>query len=76
MLTTAAKAAMRGTLDAAVPHLIAHEVASTITDAAKKRKRVDIDAKQSQEPQLKKAFVDTGGIDINALIDGSGFVLD
>ena len=79
MLATAAKAAMRGTLDAvksAVPHLIAHEVASTITDAAKKRKRVDIDAKQSQEPQLKKAFVDTGGIDINALIDGSGFVLD
>ena len=30
----------------------------------------------SQEPQLKKAFVDTGGIDINALIDGSGIVLD
>ena len=30
----------------------------------------------SQEPQLKKASVDTGGIDINALIDGSGIVLD
>ena len=30
----------------------------------------------SQEPQLKKAAVDTGGIDINALIDGSGIVLD
>ena len=30
----------------------------------------------SQEPQSKKAFVDTGGIDINALIDGSGIVLD
>ena len=25
--------------------------------------------KHSQEPQLKKAFVDTGGIDINALMD-------
>ena len=75
MLITAAKTAMRSTLDAAkgaVPHLVAHKVASTIADAAKKRKRVDIDAKHSQEPQLKKAFVDTGGIDINALIDGSG----
>ena len=33
--------AMRGTLDAAkraVPHLIEHKVASTIADAAKKRK--------------------------------------
>ena len=79
MLATAAKTAMRGTLDAAkraVPHLIAHKVASTIADAANKRKRVDINVKHSQEPQLKKAFVDTGGIDINALIDGSGIVLD
>ena len=78
MLTTAAKTAMRGTLDAAkrgVPHLIAHKVASTIADAAKKRKSVDIDAKHSQESQLKKAFVDTGGIDINALIDGFRIVL-
>ena len=79
MLATAAKTAMRGILDAAkraVPHLIAYKIASTIADAAKKRKRVDIHAKHSQEPQLKKAFVDTGGIDINALIDGSGIVLD
>ena len=79
MLTTAEKTVMRGTLDAAkraVPHLIAHKVASTIADAAKKRKRVDIDVKCSQEPQLKKAFVDTDGIDINALIDGPGIVLD
>ena len=30
----------------------------------------------SQEPQLKKPSVDTSGIDINALIDGSGIVLD
>ena len=70
---------MRGTLDAANradPHLIAHKVASTIADTAKKRKRVDIDVKRSQEPQLKKAFVDTGGIDINTLIDGSRIVLD
>ena len=51
-------------------------VASTIAAVAKKRKRVDIDVKHSQEPQLKKAFVDTDGIDINALIDGSGIVLD
>ena len=50
MLTTAAKTAMRGTLDAtkrAVPHLIAHKVANTIAAAAKKRSRVDIDAKHS-----------------------------
>ena len=40
---------MRGTLDAfkrAVPHLI---VQGTIAAAAKKRKGVDIDKKQSQE---------------------------
>ena len=79
MLTTAEKTAMRGTLDAAkraVPHLIAHKVASIIPAAAKKRKRVDIDVKHSQDPQLKKAFVDTGGIDINAQIYGSVIVLD
>ena len=79
MLNTAAKTAMRGILNAdkrAVPHLIAHKVASTIADAAKKRKRGDICVTRRQEPQLKKAFVDTGGIDINALIDGSGIVLD
>ena len=77
--TTAANTAMQGTLDAAkraVPHLIPHKVASAIATAAKKRKRVDIDVKHDQEPQLKEAFVDTGGIDINALIDGSGIVLD
>ena len=42
MLTTAATTAMQGTLDAAkraVPHLIAHKVASTIADVAKKRKK-------------------------------------
>ena len=55
--------------------MIVHKVVSTIADAAKKRKRVDINVKHSQEPQSKKAFVDTGGIDINALIDGSGIVL-
>ena len=79
MLATAAKMAMRSTLDAAkraVPHLIAHKVASTNADVTKKRKRVDVDVKHSQAPQLKKAFEDTGGIDINALIDESGIVLD
>ena len=38
----------------AVPHLIALKVVSTIADAAKKRKKVDINVKHSQEPQLKK----------------------
>ena len=69
----------RGSLNAAkraVPHLIAHTVVSTIADAAKKRKRVDINVKHSQEPQLKKGFVNTDGIDIKALIDGSGIALD
>ena len=52
-LTTVAKTAMQGTLNAAkraVPHLIAHKVASTIAAAAaKKRKTVGIDVKHSQE---------------------------
>ena len=79
MLATAAKAALRGSLNAAkraVPHLIAYKLACAIADATKKRKRVDIGEKKSKEPQSKKAFVDTGGIDINALINGSGIVLD
>ena len=80
MLDTAAKTAMRSTLDAAksaIPYLIliADKVASTIADAVNKRKRVDINAKHSQELQLKKDFVDTGGIDINALIDRSGYCI-
>ena len=40
MLTTAASSAMRGTMGAAkkaVPHLIAHKVASTIAAAAGKK---------------------------------------
>ena len=72
------KAALKGSLKAAkraATHLIAHKVVSTIADAAKKRKRVDINVKHSQVPQSKKALVDTGP-DINALIDGSGIVLD
>ena len=79
MLATAAKTALRDSLDAAkraVPHLIAHKVVSTVANAVMKRKRVDINVKHSQEPQSKKAFVDTGGIDKNALIDGSRIVLD
>ena len=51
MLATAAKTALRGSLNAvkrAVPHLIAHKVVSIIADAAKKRKRVDINLKQSR----------------------------
>ena len=49
---SAALTAMLGTLDAAkraVPYLIAHKVAINIADAAKKWKRVDIDAKHSKE---------------------------
>ena len=78
MLATAAKAALKGSPKAAkraVPHLIAHKVVSTIANAAKKRKRVDINVKPSQDPQSKKAFADTGP-DINPLIDGSAIVLD
>ena len=79
ILATTAKAALKGSLKAAkraVPHLIAHKVFSTIADAAKKRKRVDINVKSSsQEPPLKKDFVDTGP-DINTLINGSGIVLN
>ena len=76
ILTTAAKAALRCTLAAAkkaIPHVIAHKLTTII---AKKRKRVDKGVTGSQEPQLKRASVDTGGDDINALIDGSGIVLD
>ena len=79
MLATGAKSAMRGTFDAAkkaIPHLMVHEVATTIQNASKKQKKVEIVMKHSQEPQLKKASVDTGGIDINTLIDRSGIILD
>ena len=50
MLTTAATAALRGTLDVAkraIPHVIAHELATTI---ARKRKRVDKCVTGSQYP--------------------------
>ena len=60
MLATAAKTALRGSLNAAkraVPHLIAHKVVSTIADAAKKRKRVDINVKHSQEPRRKLSWI-------------------
>ena len=76
MLATAAKAALRVSLDAAkraVPHLLARILVTTI---AKKRKMLEKVVAVSQEPQSKKASVDTGGIDINALIVGSGIVLD
>ena len=78
MLAIAEKTALKGSLKTAkraVPHLIAHKVVSTIANAAKKRKRVDINVKHSQELHSKKALVDTGP-DVNALIGGSGIVLD
>ena len=66
----------RCTLDVAKkanPHVIAHKLSTTI---ARRRKRIDKGVTSSQVPQLKKASVDTGGIDLTALIDGSGIVLD
>ena len=74
LLYTAAMAPLRGTLDVtkkAIPHVIAHKLATTI---ARKQKRVDKDVTGSQEPQSQKASVDTSGIDINTLICGSGIV--
>ena len=67
---------MRGSLEVAkkaITHLIAHKLGTTI---AWKRKWVVKGVTGSQESQLKKASVDVGVIDINALIDGSGIVLD
>ena len=76
MLAIATKAALRGSMDAAkraIPHLLAYKLVTTI---ATKRKRLEKSVAGSQEPQSKNASVDTGGIDINAHIDGSGIVLD
>ena len=56
-----------------VPQLLAHKLATTI---ARKRKRLEKAVIGNLEPQSKKASVDTGGIDINALSDGSGILLD
>ena len=72
MLVTAAKAALRGSL-AVAERALPHVVATTI---ARKLKRLEKSVTGSREPQSKKASVDIGGIDINALIDGSGIVLD
>ena len=70
MLAAAAKAALRasvGEAKRAIPHLLAHKLATpTIAKAVT----------GSQEPQSRKSSVDTGGIDINALIDRSAIVLD
>ena len=79
MLTAAAETetAMRGTLDAAkraVPHLIAHKVASTIAAAAKKQKRVDMDVGTKPRASVEERF--HGYRWCNAQIDGSGIVLD
>ena len=76
MLATAAKAALHDSLAVgkrAVPHVIVHKLAATI---ARKRKRLGKAVAGSQEPHSKKASVDTGGIDINALVNESGIVLD
>ena len=63
MLATSAKTTMRDMFDAikkANPHLIAHKAATAVAQqAGKKRKKVEINTKRSQEPQLKKATMDT-----------------
>ena len=72
MLTSSAKSALKGTLKtatAAIPAIIGHKVATTM-----KRKK-DINKISSGEPNSKKAVVCTT-LNINALIDGSGIVLD
>ena len=65
MLVTAANALCVG-VDAAkraVPHLQAHQLATTI---ARKLKRLEKAVPGSQEPHSKQASADTGGIDRNA----------
>ena len=72
MLTSAAKSALKGTLKtatAAIPAIIGHKIATTM-----KRKK-DINKISSGVPHSKKAAVGTTP-NINALIDGSGIVLD
>ena len=74
VLTIAAKTAMRGTLYAvkrAVPHLIVHKVASTIVAAAKKRKRVDIDVKHSEEPRHIEAYNSIINYDVISICETS-----
>ena len=75
--TTAAVAAAAAAAAAAATAAAASAAAAAAAAAAdKEREIVDIDAKHSQEPQLKKAFVDTGGININAVINRSDIVLN
>ena len=71
MLITAAKAAYL-VARKATPHVIAHKLATTI---AKKRKRIDKGVTGYQEPYLKKASVDTGGITLSST-DLNDIVLD
>ena len=76
ILATAGKTAMQGTpgvTKKAIPQLIAQEngrdtpkVATVRNVRGKKRNTVELDTKHSDEPQLKKPSVGTGGIDINA----------
>ena len=76
MLATAAKAALRGSLKSVkrtAPHLQAYKLVTTIE---RKRKCLEKAVAGNQEPKSKTASVDIGGIDINALINGSGIVLD
>ena len=70
MLVTAAKAALRvgvGAATRAVSHLLVHKLASIL---ARKRKKLEKSVTGGLDPQSQKGSVDTGSIDINALIDG------
>ena len=74
MVATAAKSALRGSLDAAkraIPHIVANKLITTV-----KRKMGDIINKSNLEPHSKKVIVGTTPRGINAIIDGSGIVLD
>ena len=73
MLASAAKSALKGSLmtaQAALPTIIGHKIMTTL-----KRKNAINKSSRSEEPHSKKAAVGTTP-NINALVDGSGIVLD
>ena len=54
---------------------IAPTIVNKITGKKRKKMAISSDA-GGGEPHSKRTSVDTGGVDINALIDGSGIVFD
>ena len=70
MLTTATNTAMQGTLDAAkraVPHLIAHKVASTTAVAAKKRDTLQLIRKDDNDALFRTAAAGAGKVVLSKL---------